>query len=552
MQVVTLSRVSKGFGPVAVLKDVSFGVREGERLGLVGANGVGKSTLLRLIAGQLAPDGGEIAFPRPADTGYLPQETRFRPGQSVAELVREAQGRVTEVGRRLEAAEAALGAATAADAPGLLDAYGELAEQFERLGGYDLAHRTDAVFSGLGIAHLDRERELGSLSGGEKARVALAGVLLRAPDLLLLDEPTNHLDFRALAWLEDELAGRRATFVVVSHDRQFLNRTATALVEIDEHLRDARVYPGGYDAFLAAKARERAQWEEAYTREQAEMRLLREAIRGPARRVGHPNRAPRDNDKFARTFFGENAQRAVARNVRAAEEKLRRLEAEPILRPPEPLRLRADFDPAALAGRTPLVATGLTRRYGGRAVLDGVDLDLRPHSRVVITGANGAGKSTLLRILARRERPDAGAVAVAPTVVTGYLDQEGEDVDPDETVFEAYRRGLTGEPDALRAGLIGYGFFRGADVGKRAAELSVGQRRKLQLARLVASRANLLLLDEPTNHLDFATLEGFEAALAEFPGPVLAVSHDRRFIARFAGEVWELAAGRLAPLAGGG
>ena len=205
------------------------------------------------------------------------------------------------------------------------------------------------------------------------------------------------------------------------------------------------------------------------------MKLLREAIRGPARRVGHPDRAPTDNDKFARTFFGENVQRAVARNVRAAEEKLRRLEAEPH---PAPARAAAGCGRTStrrpLAGRTPLVATGLTRRYGGRAVLDEVDLDLRPHSRVVITGANGAGKSTLLRILARRERPDAGAVAVAPTVVTGYLDQEGEDVEPDETVFEAYRRGLTGEPDALRAGLIRYGFFRIADVGKRAPSSASG------------------------------------------------------------------------------
>ena len=246
MQVVTLKHVSKGFGPVAVLQDVSFTVQEGERLGLVGANGVGKSTLLRLIAGQIEPDGGEIAFPRAADTGYLPQETRFRPGQSVAALVHEAQGRVTEVGRRLEAAGVALAGAAAADAPGLLEAYGDLADQFERLGGYDLAHRTDAVFAGLGIDHLDRARRVDSLSGGEKARVGLAALLLRAPDLLLLDEPTNHLDFRTLAWLEDELATRRATFVVVSHDRQFLNRTATSLVEIDEHLRDAQVFPGDY------------------------------------------------------------------------------------------------------------------------------------------------------------------------------------------------------------------------------------------------------------------------------------------------------------------
>jgi macrolide transport system ATP-binding/permease protein len=551
MQVATLKRVSKGFGPVTVLHDVSFAVQAGERLGLVGANGVGKSTLLRLLAGELPPDRGEIAFPRPVDVGYLPQETPVRPGQTVDDAVREAQGRVAEVTRQLEAAEGALATAGPAEAPALLETYADLAERFEGLGGYDLEHRSAAVFAGLGIEHLDREREVGSLSGGEKARVGLAALLLRGPDLLLLDEPTNHLDFRALAWLEGFVREHRATFVVVSHDRQFLNRTATSIAEIDEHLRDVRVYPGSYDAFLVLKAREREQWEEAYAREQAELRLLREAIRGPARRVGHPNRPPPDKDKYARQFFGENAQRAVSRNVRATQEKLRRIEENPVLRPPEPLRLRPDFDPAALAGRTPLVATGLVKGYRGRTVLAGVDLALAPGSRTVITGPNGAGKSTLLRLLAGRERPDAGAVRLAPKVVVGSLDQESDGLDPGETVFEAYRRGLLGEADELRAGLARHGFFRHEDVGKRVGDLSAGQRRKLQLARLVATRANLLLLDEPTNHLDFLTLEAFEAALAAFPGPVLAVSHDRRFIERFAGEVWELAGGRLAGTAGG-
>ncbi|HEX2514845.1 MAG TPA: ABC-F family ATP-binding cassette domain-containing protein [Chloroflexota bacterium] len=547
---------------------------------------MGKSTLLRLLAGETPPDSGQVVFPRAIDVAYLPQEARFRPGQSIDSLIREAQGRVAEVGARLEAAEQALARGARDEAPALLEEYAALAEQFERLGGYDLEHRINAVLSGLGVAHLAREREMGSLSGGEKARVGLAAVLLRGPDLLLLDEPTNHLDFQALRWLEDFLldaregrgagggeaerrAGRGGTgggavaqrggqragraIVVVSHDRAFLDRTATSIVEIDEHLRDAREYPGRYSAFLAAKQRERAQWEEAYAREQAEIKALREAVRETARRVGHPNRPPPDKDKYSKQFFAEQVQRSVSRNVRAAQEKLRRIEANPMLRPPEPLRLRTEFDSTPPTGRAPLLARGLVRRYGGRAVLRGVDLALEPGSRTLISGPNGVGKSTLLRLLAGQERPDEGTVSLAPSVVVGYLEQEpgtwaDDPADPAKTLFEAYRRGLLGLEGALRADLVRHGFFRHQDLDRRVRDLSAGQRRKLQLARLVATGANLLLLDEPTNHLDFPTLEAFEEALQGFPGPVLAVSHDRRFIERFGGQAWELAEGHLVPL----
>jgi macrolide transport system ATP-binding/permease protein len=551
---VKLSHVAKGYGPTLVLRDVSFVINRRDKLALVGANGVGKSTLLKIIAGELEPDGGEVVVPTPLDVGYLPQAVTPKPGQSIDDLVGEGQGNVHHLGRRLRELEAALGDASGKAAQALLAEYGDLADRFERLGGYELDHRIDAVFAGLGIGQLSRNREVATLSGGEKARVALAALLLRSLDLLLLDEPTNHLDFAALEWLEGYLRAHQGAFLVVSHDRQLINRTAGAIVEIDEYLRDAQLYPGNYDAYLAAKAKERAQWRELYEREQEEIRRLRAIVEGAARRVGHANRPPPDNDKYAKQFFGENVQRAVSRNLRAAQEKLRRIEQDPIVKPPVPLRIRTDFDPQALAGRAPLEATGITKAYGGRPILDGVDLILGPTSRVVVVGPNGAGKSTLLRILAGVERPDSGTVARAPSVLIGYLDQEQAGLDPRQTAFEAYRDGLAGDEDALRADLFRFGFFRYEDVVKRVGELSVGQRRKLQIARLVATRANLLLLDEPTNHLDLATLEVFEAALLHFPGPVLAVTHDRWFISRFTGsaepagrtgEVWEL---RPAPL----
>ena len=541
----SLSHISKSYGPTVVLSNVSFVVNQGDRMALVGPNGVGKSTLLRVLAGAEQPDGGTVDVPRPLDVGYLPQMPSYAAGQTVDDLVREAHGRIGTVQVRLREVEDALSRAIGVSQSSLLEEHAALSEQFERLGGYDLDRRLDAVFAGLGVAHVTRDRKVAGLSGGEKARAGLACLLLRSPDLLLLDEPTNHLDAEALAWLEEYLRKQRAAFIVVSHDRAFVNRTATAIVEIDEHLRDARVFPGSYDAYLAARERELARWREAYEREHEEIRDLRAAIKGSARRVGHTNRPPPDNDKFAKTFFGENVQRAVARNVRAAEHKLREILETPLLKPPEPLRLHVGFHEEAPTGHAPLIATGIWKRYGARTVLEDVSLTLGARSRVVLTGPNGAGKSTLLRLLAGREHPDAGSITHAPTVRPGYLDQEGEDVDPSRTVFDVYCAGLEGHADALQADLFRHGLFRHPDEAKRVADLSVGQRRKLQLARLIAQRPNLLLLDEPTNHIDFPTLEALEEALAAFPGPAFAVSHDRRFVQRFGGEVWELRAGRL-------
>src|SRR5688572_1929541 len=266
--ILSLSHVAKSFGPTLVLADVSLTVNEADRLALVGPNGAGKSTLLKIIAGHLTPDSGEVLLPRPLDLGYLPQSVEAPPGQTIDQLVRESQERLHHIGERLRELEAQIGGAGET----LLLEHADLTDEFARLGGYDLDHRIAEVFAGLGIQHLDRTREVASLSGGEKARVALAALLLRDPDLLLLDEPTNHLDFAALDWLEGFLKRRRRGFIVVSHDRRFLNRTVTAIVELDDFLKDARVFPGDYDAYAAAKTAELTQWREAYEREQAEIK----------------------------------------------------------------------------------------------------------------------------------------------------------------------------------------------------------------------------------------------------------------------------------------
>ncbi len=545
----SIENLSKAYGDNQVLNQVSLTLAAGQKLGLVGANGVGKSTLLKIIVGELQPDSGHVRLAPGAEVGYLPQALEAAEGQTILELIRAAQGELVRVEARLRVLEDAM-AASGAHLDSLLGEYGHLSDLFERRGGYDLEHRLDAVLAGLGVDHLPRDRRIGTLSGGEKSRVGLAALLLTAPDLLLLDEPTNHLDFAALRWLESYLAGVQGGLLVVSHDRQFLNQTVTAIVEIDEHSKEAKHYAGSYDFYAQVKAMERAKWEESYWKQQEEIWELRKLIKTKAHQVGH-NRPPRDGDKFLAYFKEMQVADTVSRNIRSAEEKLRRIEEDPIPKPPKMIEISPDFDPALLASHTALSAQGISMRYGAQVVLDGVNLDIAADSRVVMVGPNGAGKSTLLRILAGAEAPDDGSVSIAPSVVLGYLDQEQSTLDPQQTVYEAFRGDRIGDWEELKAELLGYGLFTYPDLSKPVGTLSVGQKRKLQLARLMAAHANLLLLDEPTNHISLDVLEQFEQALDAFRGPIIAVSHDRRFIERFAREIWELRQGRLIRYLGG-
>lgn len=539
----TISNISKSYGDQAVLSDVNFVLNPGRHVGLVGANGAGKSTLLKIVAGELEADGGEVGWMAGVTTGYLPQTLALWSDHSLAQLIDSAAGNLNELSatmRRLEGRMAASGS----DFDQVVAEYGQVAERFERLGGYDLDYRIDIVLEGLGLADVDRTRVVSTLSGGEKVRASLAALLLTGPDVLLLDEPTNHLDPDALAWLEEYLAGYAGGILLVSHDRHFLNRTVHEILEIDEHSHQARLYTGDYDAYAEAKAQERVRWEAEYAAQQQEIADLRAAIKGKSRQVAH-NRPARDNDKFIRHFKGERVDTAVARNVHSAEERLRRIEADPIPRPPDRLKINPEFDPLELAGRSPLGVERLSKCYDERLLFEDVTFSLSPRSRVVITGGNGTGKSTLLKILVGLESADRGEINRAASVRLGYLDQEQERLAQTGTLIDAYRENLSGHWEERKAELMGYGLFTWPELLKPVAGLSIGQKRKLQIARLIAQRANLLLLDEPTNHISFDVLEEFEQALLEFPGPVLAVSHDRRFIQRFAEEVWELREGML-------
>ncbi|MEU6726843.1 ABC-F family ATP-binding cassette domain-containing protein [Nonomuraea wenchangensis] len=532
-----------------MLDDVTVSVKAGERAGVVGENGSGKSTLLRLLAGVERPDDGEITVPSADDLGYLGQTLDLPPTHTVQQAVDAALAGLRAIERRLRDLEATFATAAddsaddtaddSADDTAALAEYGELQTLYEARGGYEADARVDKAFHGLGLAHVGRDRALGSLSGGELARLGLACVLAAAPRVLLLDEPTNHLDEPALTWLEDRLREHRGTVVVVSHDRVFLGRVATAVLEVEGGA--VTRFGGGYDGFLAAKAAARARWEQAYADWRAEVRQVREHAATTAHRVAAGG-LMRDNNKMAYDRNAGRVQSSISSRVRNAHERLRRLLDNPVPRPPSPLHFHSPFTPSPV----PEDGTAGTTRTSGQAALvelrdvrvgDGrlhiPHLALAPGERLLVRGPNGAGKSTLLQALAEQ--------ATRASVRVGHLQQEVT-FDPDLTVLAAYGHGY---PDEREAALLGTGLFAPHTLRQKVGELSVGQRRRLALARLLASEHDLLLLDEPTNHLSPLLAEELEQALDHYRGTLVVVSHDRALIRRFRGEHLHLMGGRV-------
>ncbi|MET7761268.1 ribosomal protection-like ABC-F family protein [Streptomyces sp. NPDC005393] len=524
---VTLSR-----GDRLLLDDVSFSVRPGERVGIVGENGAGKSTLLRLLAGAEPPDDGSVVAVADGGLGHLGQTPELPRDHTVRDAIGAALAEVGAMERRLRELEAELGGC----APDALAAYGDLLTAFETRGGYEADARVDKALHGLGLGRLGHDRRLGSLSGGEQARLVLACLIAAAPEVMLLDEPTNHLDGAALTWLEDALRAHPGTVLAVSHDRVFLERVATSIVEVDADRRTLVRYGGGYGGFVAEQTAARRRWEQTYEQWCAETAALAEAATTVARRVA-PGRGMKDGNKVAYDRNKGRVQSSVSSRVRNAQERLRRLREDPVPRPPEPLRFAAR--PAA--GTTGGVLVGLHGvRVGDRLAVDG--LTVAAGERLLVQGANGAGKSTLLRVMAGVEKPDAGNVVRRGRI--GYLAQEIPVARPKERLLPAFGRGLPGTPEEHTALLLSYGLFRPSDLHVPVGSLSAGQRRRLALARLLARPADLLLLDEPANHLALGLVEQLEEALAQWAGALVVVSHDRRLRSRFTGRVCEIRGGR--------
>ncbi|MEU8594383.1 ribosomal protection-like ABC-F family protein [Streptomyces globisporus] len=545
--------VSKAYGDRSVLDQVTLTVRPGEKTAVIGENGSGKSTLLRLLAGAEAPDTGEVTVRFPGSTGYLAQTLDLDPADTVQDAVDAALAELRALEHRIREAEAALSERKPGD-PGPTDvelaAYGDLLTAYEDRDGYRADARTEAALHGLGLAHLTRDRPLGTLSGGEQSRLALACVLAAAPELLLLDEPTNHLDARAVGWLEDHLRAHRGTVMAITHDRAFLERVTSVILEVDRDLRTVTRYGDGWDGYRTAKAAARRRWAQEHEEYLAYLARTEELVEAAGSRLAATGGDPKQG-------FGKHRRSSEAKlsgRVRAARTRLDALRRSPVPPPPRPLAFTGRPSVATETGGT----TDTTDTTGGPVSrartlveLDSVSVGDRLHlpslrvtsgARLLVTGENGAGKTTLLRVLAGDLTPDTGTVTRHARI--GHLPQELPARPTRRTLLATFAAGRPGFPDEYADDLLALGLFRPEDLDVPVASLSVGQQRRLALARLVTRPADLLVLDEPTNHIALSLVEELEQALDQYRGAVVVVSHDRSFRARFTGDVLELRAGR--------
>jgi ATP-binding cassette subfamily F protein 3 len=539
-----VNQVSKSFGLDPLIENITFSVVSGERIGLVGPNGCGKTTLLKIITGEQRADSGTVQYtPTDLRVGYLTQGPAFEPDDTLAHFIARMEGDVPGLSSRLEELASAL-----VDQPGavaLQQEYDRVLEQITLAS--ENAGRAPGVLSALGLGDLPGDLPVSALSGGQKTRLALAGVLLSSPRLLLLDEPTNHLDLDMLTWLEDWLAGFLGGALFVSHDRAFLDRAATAIVEIDPLTHTSKRYEGNYTAYLETKIAERERQWQAYQDQQDEIARLQSAARHMRSLTKFHKGGKADGavtDGFSVGHFMNRGKETVqkAKNIEKRVDRL--LNEDHIDKPGRTWQMRLEFGNTPASGRMVLALENLSIGYGDNILLSGLNQAIHFKQRVALVGPNGSGKTTLLRTIAGLISPLAGAVRLGANVRIGYMAQEHELLDPELNPLETLQS-TTGWTETETRSFLSKFLFTGDDVFTTVKLLSYGERSRLSLASLVAQGCNFLLLDEPINHLDIPSRARFEQALEGFEGTCLAVVHDRYFIAGYASEVWDVRDGRI-------
>jgi ATPase subunit of ABC transporter with duplicated ATPase domains len=511
---IRLDNIGKQNGQQLLFIEASAALQKGEKVGLVGPNGAGKTTLFRMITGQEEPDEGLVLVDRGVTIGFFSQDVGEMAGRSAVSEVMDGAGDVSTVAAELRALEIALGDPEQADRlEELIERFGEVQGRFEELGGYALEVRAREVLAGLSFTQEMMDADVGALSGGWKMRVALARILLMRPDVMLLDEPSNHLDLESLIWLEQFLGGYEGALLMTSHDREFMNRVINKVIEIDGGALTS--YSGNYEFYEQQRALNEKHQQAQFERQQA---MLAKEI------------------KFIERF---KARASHAAQVQSRAKKLEKIDR---VAPPKRRQVVSfEFQQAPRSGDDVVSLKNVHKRYGSRTIYEGLDFLVRRKERCCVLGTNGAGKSTLLKLVTGAATPDEGTVTLGGSVKMGYFAQHAmELLDGEHTVFEAledaFPRATQGSLRAL-AGCFG---FSGDEVEKRCRVLSGGEKARLVMARMLFDPPNLLVLDEPTNHLDMATKEMLIAALSQYEGTMLFVSHDRHFLAALSNRVLEL------------
>ena len=534
----TVQNVSKSYGLTPVLKKITFSLKPGERAALVGPNGCGKSTLMDIIAGVQEPDSGHVAR-TPADLriGYLRQGIVFHPGETVGGYLNQFSSNLNETLTALEAVCEAL--AQAPEDPGLAGQYDQTLKNLTL--AQEMEGARLAILAGFQLVELPPDTLLEALSGGQKVRLALAGVLLGAPHVLLLDEPTNHLDLTMRAWLQDWVLSYSGAILLVSHDRAFLDAVTHKVIAFPPTGEGAREYPGNYSNYLAIREKEFDAALQSYTDQQDEIRRLKKAarsVRNQAKLHKGGKADPAVTDGFSAGFFADRSLETV-RRAKQLEKRIDFLEGEgAVEKPRQAWEMRMHFTETPESGQIVLQLDRLSIGYDGVALLPPISQTVAQGQRIALSGPNGAGKTTLFKTLLGETPPVAGGFRFGSGVQPGYLAQGQELLDPSLTVLETLQQvpGMANHTDA-RTFLHRF-LFQGDEVFQPAKTLSYGQRSRLMLALLVAQHCNFLLLDEPLNHLDLPSREAFEVALSTFDGTILTIAHDQYFIDHFAQATW--------------
>jgi ATPase subunit of ABC transporter with duplicated ATPase domains len=511
---IRLENISKQNGHQILFIEASAALQRGEKVGLVGPNGAGKTTLFRMVTGQEQPDEGQVAVDRGVAIGYFSQDVGEMSGRSVVSEVMDGAGPASAVASELGELESAMADPDHADdIEEIIQRYGEVQGRFEELGGYALEGRAREVLAGLSFSQDMMDGDVGALSGGWKMRVALARILLMRPDVMLLDEPSNHLDLESLIWLEEFLKGYEGALLMTSHDREFMNRIVTKVVEIDGGALTS--YSGNYEFYEFQRAQSEKQQQAQFERQQA---MLAKEI------------------KFIERF---KARASHAAQVQSRVKKLEKIER---VEPPKRRQIVSfEFQPAPRSGEDVVNLKNVYKSYGARAIYEGLDFVVRRKERWCVMGINGAGKSTLLKLVAGSAQPDEGVVALGASIKMGYFAQHTmELLEGDRTVFQSLEDSFPQAGQGSLRALAGCFGFSGDEVEKKCRVLSGGEKARLVMAKMLYDPPNFLVLDEPTNHLDIGTKAMLINALSQYEGTMLFVSHDRHFLAALSNRVLEL------------